>query len=145
VLISDLQAIGFKVQTTGYDSAAYFPAVENPAATDIAANGAASLLPDPQIPLDVTSIDNIAPNGSKLNLAFFNDRQYNLAVQAARTEVDPVKRETLLQKAIFILRQRAPIIWAMRSNSNVAFNPKKVAAQPQLLSGNVDVLGTKFP
>lgn len=142
-LTSDLQAVGFKVQTVSMDSSTFFGATAgalNPATDNIAEHGMGALLPDPQsvlarwIPKD------------QFNFAFYNNPKYTALVNAAAKEPSVAKRTAQLKAAQVVLYQDAPLIFGFQSIVQVEFNNKKFSAVPATPNaiGTIDIYGVKY-
>jgi peptide/nickel transport system substrate-binding protein len=146
ILHSNLQDVGFKIETELTESAVYLDkakGVGDKTRFDIANFGHGSAFPDPQIALQRWTSENIPP--AEFNVAFYSSPKYDSLVYAARTELAADKRLQLLKDAQKVLRDDAPIIWTSRSLIGMAWNPKKITAIPLLPTSIVDLWAIKLP
>ena len=142
-LTSDLQAVGFKVQTVSMDQSSFFGATSgalNPATDNIAQHGMGALQPDPQAVLA-----RWLPK-DQFNFAFYNNPKYTALVNAAATEVSMAKRTAELKAAQVVLYHDAPLIFGFQSIVQVEFNSKKFSAVPATPNsiGTIDIYGVKY-
>ena len=142
-LTSDLQAVGFKVQTVSMDQSTFFGATAgalNPATDNIAEHGMGALLPDPQqvlarwIPKD------------QFNFAFYSNPKYTALVNAAGKESSVAKRTAQLKAAQVVLYHDAPLIFGFQTIVQVEFNSKKFSAVPATPNaiGTIDINGVTY-
>ncbi|MGH2472481.1 MAG: ABC transporter substrate-binding protein, partial [Candidatus Limnocylindria bacterium] len=146
ILHSNLQDVGFKVETELTESAVYLDkakGVGDKTRFDIANFGHGSAFPDPQIALQRWTSENIPP--AEFNVAFYSNPKYDSLVYSARTELNADKRLQLLKDAQKVLRDDAPIIWTSRSLIGMAWNPKKITAIPLFPTSVVDLWAIKLP
>jgi ABC-type transport system substrate-binding protein len=146
VLLSNLQDVGFKVESELTETAVYLDKVKgvgDKTRFNIGNFGHGSAFPDPQIALQRWTSENIPP--AEFNIAFYDSVKYTQLVVSARTELNVDKRLGLLKEAQRVLRDDAPIIWTSRSLIGMAWNPKKITAIPLLPTSIVDLWAIKMP
>jgi peptide/nickel transport system substrate-binding protein len=145
IMISNLQDVGFKVESELVESAAYLDkatGVGDKNRFNIANFGHGSAFPDPQIALQRWTTANIPP--AEFNVAFYSSPTYDKLVKDASTELNADKRVSLLKQAQKVLRDDAPIIWTSRSLIGMAWTAKKVEAIPLLPTSVVDIFAIKM-
>lgn len=146
VLISDLQAVGFEVESQAMESATFISdrGAGDPGLANIAQFGQGALFPDPQTILDRMTTAAQPPN--EFNLAFYSNPEYDALVVGARTELDAEARVAALQEAQRIVRADAPLIWAVQASVPIAYDPARfesVALIPNSI-GLVDPWGIRY-
>jgi ABC-type transport system substrate-binding protein len=145
-LISDLQAVGFEVESQAMDAATYISAqgAGNKDLANIAQFGQDTPFPDPQGFLDRLTTDHQPPN--EFNLSFYSNPQYDQLVYAARTEMDEQKRISDLEQAQLILRNDAPLIWAVQAATPLAYSSTKFSSIKLFpnSTGLVDIMSVTY-
>lgn len=146
VLISNLQDVGFEVESEAMESATYISAsgAGDKTLANVAQFGQGALFPDPQTILDRMTTEYQPPK--EFNLSFYSNPDYDKLVTDARTELDESKRIDGLKQAQAIIREDAPLIWAVQAAVPVAFDPAKfssVALIPNSI-GLVDPYGIVY-
>jgi peptide/nickel transport system substrate-binding protein len=146
LVISGLQAVGFKVETVAIDPAIYHTdkGVANPNnPQNIEDSGQDTAFPDPSDYLHRFTTEAIPPG--EINEGFYSNPTYDALYAKSVTELDPAKRVDELKQLQLIARTDAPMIWMDQANSVVAYNPKKVTVVPVLFNTQVDIFGIQMP
>ena len=146
VVISGLQAVGFKVETVAIDPAIYHTdkGVANPNnPQNLEDSGQDTAFPDPSDYLHRFTTEAIPPG--EINEGFYSNPTYDQLYAKQVTELDPATRLGELKQLQVIVRNDAPMIWMDQANSVVAYNPKKVTSVPVLSNTQVDVFGIQMP
>lgn len=142
VLVSNLQDVGFEVETVTIEQAVYFESLEDTESFNIGLSGRGSLIADPSSLLQAWHTDNLPPN--ELNFNYYSNPDYDALLDAAASELDPEERERQLMEAQQILREDAPYLWGIVAQTVVAFNPDKIVTAPYRVFGQFDMLNVQF-
>lgn len=135
VAVSNLQAVGFEVDLQVRDAASYNDpniGVFSPTCCNMSNAGHASLFADPIAWLTRWTTASIPP--TERNFAFWSNADYDQLVAQATVEVDAERRVEQLKEAQAILREEAPILFAVRAMSSSAWNPDRVASLPMTMA-----------
>jgi peptide/nickel transport system substrate-binding protein len=146
VAVSDLQAVGFKVETVALDPAIYHTpqGVANPNnPQNLEDSGQDTAFPDPSDYLHRFTTEAIPPG--EINEGFYSNPTFDALWKQQSTELDPTKRLAELNQLQEIVRNDAPMIWMDQAASVIAYNPRKVVSVPVLFNTQVDVLNIKLP
>ena len=146
-LISNLQDVGFEVESEAMESATFISdrGAADESLANIAQFGQGALFPDPQTLLDRMTTGGFPP--ADFNLSFYSNPAYDDLVVAARTELDEQKRQDDLMQAQKILRDDAPLIWAVQASVPIAFNTSKLSSVKLIPNsiGLVDINSVTYP